>query len=204
MNEIVFECRRSHLSVVGDVGSAIFVFTTMALANLDLYQRTEHLFFLYSFIVLVFPMWYGVYAYLRWRYEVHAVYSYREKEGGVYRKQFGVFKVRQTETSITRATPDITFEKGAMLLLWGWLTGERVLRMSLRSDGQTVIPSDLMPESLYKSISELKGEPIFPKQKPTDAFQTATIIKSAVHDGLIDKRRGRELMLALLENEVLS
>lgn len=204
MNEIVFECRRSPLSVVGDLGSATFIFILMFLTSLDFYTRTEHLFFLYSFFLLVLPIWYGVYAYLRWESEVHTVYSFSEKEGGVYRKRYGVFKQRQTETSITRSMPDLTRETSLPLRLWGWATGERVIRMSLRSDGQTVIPSSLMPEQLYKSISNLKGDPTFARSKPSDTFQTATIIRSAVHDGLIDKRRGQELMLSLLESEVLS
>lgn len=202
--DIIFAGRKSAIGLSALLGESTMYTAMIAIACIDFYNLTGLDGFLALLVVLVFPIWYGVYGYLSWYSEMHVVTSFTEKEGGVYRKFSGAFSARIDETSITRATPDIPRETSFSLRLWKRITGQDITRISLRSDGNTVISSDLVPTRLYKTIAELKGEPQRRRAKDhSKVYDIASAIRMSFHDGLLKESKATRLMEILLENEVL-
>jgi len=201
--DIVYICRKSAIGLAALLGeSCMFVFV-MGLACIDLYIKTGLDVFLALLTSLVFPVWHGIYGILLWSSEVHVVTSFTEKEGGVYRKFSGPFSTRIDETSITRATPDIPRETTLALRIWKWATAQDITKITLRSDGNTVITSDLVPARLYKVIAELKGEPVRKRGKDhSRVYDISGAIRASFHDGIISKAKANALTEALLEGEV--
>ena len=202
--EVIFIGRKSAIGLSVLVGESAMYISVIAIACLDLYRMTGLDVFKALLVLLIFPVWHGVYATLLWESEVHVVTSFMEKEGGIYRKFSGPFTTKMDETSITRAGPDIPRETSFALKMWKWLTGQDITKMTLRSDGNTVIASELVPNRLYNSIAELKGEP--PRRRAKDhsrVYDISGSIRSAYHDGLLKQSKASHLIETLLEGEVL-
>lgn len=202
--DIVFRCRKSGIGLAAAIGDGALFTVIIVVACIDLYIYTGIDFFIALMIVAILPIWYIIYEFLAWKAEVHIVSSYKHKEGGSYRKVTGPFSMRVIETAITRATPDISAELLFTLRVWEHCTGQGVMKIMLRSDGQSIIPSEFMPVGLYKAISGLKGEP--PKRRPRDIAKldsTSAAIRSALNDGIISKSKATLLMEALLQDEIL-
>lgn len=201
--DIIFIGHKSAIGLAALVGDSVLYASIMAVACLDLYKITGHDVFLAALVFELLPIWYGVYGVLLWKAEVHVVTSFSEKEGGIYRKFSGPFSTKIDETSITRATPDIPRETSFALRLWKGITGQDVTKITLRSDGNTVITSDLVPTRLYKVIAELKGEPTRRRSKDhSRVYDIAGAIRMSYHDGIIGRSKATNLMEALLEGEV--
>lgn len=201
--DIVFQCRKSSIGLAAAIGDGTLFTVIIVVACIDLYVYTGIDFFAALMIVVILPIWYIIYGFLSWKAEVHIVSSYKGKEGGAYRKVTGPFSVRVIETSITRATPDISPEIPFALRVWEYFTGQGVIKITLRSDGQSIIPSELMPVGLYKAISELKGEP--PRKGTRDITRldsASTAIRGALNDGIISKSKARVFMETLLQDEL--
>lgn len=201
--DIVYQCRKSGIGLAAAIGESIMFVVIITAACVDLYGIFGYDFFAALAIINIFPIWYGVYGFLSWKAEVHTVSTYNSKEGGCYRKETGPFSTRIKETSITRSTPDINIEIPFLLKTWETFTGQSMIKITLRSDGQSIIPSELMPTGLYKAISELKGEP--PKRRTRDSTRladAAMVIRAALQDRIIPRGKATALMDRLLQDEI--
>lgn len=201
--DMVYQCRKSGIGLAAAIGDSIVFVVIITAACVDLYRIFGYDFFVALAIINCFPIWYGVYMFLAWKAEVHTVSTYKDKEGGCYRKETGPFTTRIKETSITRSTPDITIEIPFLLKTWETFTGQSMIKITLRSDGQSIIPSELMPTRLYKAISDLKGEP--PKRRTRDSTRladAALVIRAALQDHIIPKKQATALMDRLLQDEI--
>lgn len=202
--DVVYQCRKSGIGLAAIIGDSIIFTAIITAACVDLYEIFGHDFFIALAIVNIFPVWYGVYGFLSWKAEIHTVSTYSSKEGGSYRKVTGPFSIKINETSITRATPDLKAEIPFLLRVWEYFTGQSIMKITLRSDGQSIISSELMPTRLYKAISDLKGEP--PKRRARDNTRladVAMVIRGALQDHIIPKRKAVALMDRLLQDEIL-
>jgi len=196
--QVIFACRKSPIALVALFGESI-VFCYLIIAAVWYFNGPGAL-----FALAMLPAINSIYGLLYWKSEVHIVSEFREKAGGIYRKIHGPFSLKIRETSITNATPDLTRDVPFVLRIWGWMTGQEVSKITLRSDGQTVIPSEFMPTRLYKAIAELKGEPGRSTQRsPTRVSDISRAIQSSYYDGIICKPKATSLMETLLEDELL-
>lgn len=138
----------------------------------------------------------------QWRNEIYIVVKDENIGGGRVYKFTGWIGKRHIDEAITPASPTLTFDQPWYFRAWGWLTGEKMSRITLKSANHTFLDSQKISPRFEDAIVSVRGHA--PKNQDVEPSDLASLeeIKQAWENGLIDKRRAKQVAEAIIARAV--
>lgn len=135
---------------------------------------------------------------LDWWFEVYVVTHDLNNGGGRVDKFWGWGRRGHVSEAITASSPAVIFDQDLHYRIWGWLTGEQMARITLKSANHTFIEGRRISPRLERAIYEVRGKPgKKPDPIPGD-LASLEYLKQAMLDGLVDRRFASESAKALI------
>jgi len=137
-------------------------------------------------VLMLFPFRLFVYEYLKWLNEIYIVCRNDEKGGGEVYKFWGVFTQRSISDPITDRSPSISTTYPINYRLWGFFTGERMLKIHLMSDNNAFIDGRRVSPAMAYAIRRVRGSE--PRVTVDEYPQTIQYLRE------VDRLRSRGLL----------
>lgn len=193
--KVIWWGRRARYEIVEEFSEAIFrVWIIVSIAydiesNLGLGNIQPFNYWLVVFIVCLFAAHHAVVEYYSWRNEVYVVAKDEANGGGRVYKFYGWLSKKHLDEPITPASPTLMYDQFWFYRLWGKLTGEQMVKISLKSMNHTFLDGQRISPQFEKAIQKVRGSKGSAQDEmPPNELRNLEEIKQAFIDGLIDKK----------------
>jgi hypothetical protein len=158
---IEYWCRRAFFEVIEELSDMIFWSWVIVSYTFWLYGLVDWLpiFVIGSVLVIIWPGRHFFFEMNRWRNEIHVVARHDEQAGGMYFKFSGGFSGwnrNQKKDPITDRSPSADVKKNSFYRIWGFLTGEQMVRYSLKSDNNQFIDGRKVSPQLDRAVDRVR------------------------------------------------
>lgn len=155
----------------------------------------------FALAVLVLGLWVlrvAFFEFKRWQHEIHVVTRNEDMPGGQYLRCKGWLNETPIMEPILLGSPTIIAPRRWFYRLWGWLTGEQMVNITLFGRNEVVLSSHKLDPALTEAINrvqttrslESEGE-VSPRMK--DAAEIAKLVQA----GHIPQVEGSAMILSI-------
>lgn len=138
----------------------------------------------------------------QWKSEIYIVAKDERSGGGRVYKFTGWFSKKHIDEAILPASPTLTFEQPWYFRWWGWITGERMVRIMLKSANHTFMEGRKISPRFEDAIVSVRG--YAPKEQDIEPGDLANLdyIKQAMIDGLITAGEAKGAATAIIQRTI--
>lgn len=119
-------------------------------------------------IILVYLWWPTVIEHMRWFNEVYVVTQDDQTGNGRFYKFYGIFTKGYIDEPITAQSPTVIPHEHWWYRLWGWITGEKMVRITIKSQNHTYMEARRVSPKLVKSIGLVRSGKVMPRSTNSD------------------------------------
>lgn len=203
--------RRAFYEVIEEIGISVYrVYWVLVIAwNLWSWEWIKVDWLTYSVIVGIFVIIAANKAtmeLIRWNKEIYVVAYNETNGGGKVFKFHGIFKDGVKADAITPTAP-VPVEgwrneiEGSFYKLWGWLTGERMTRVTLQSQNHVYLSGDRVSPQFVLAIERIQGAPK-PNQEGEAPLAGLRDLGYAKQVGLLDEYMAGQFAQALARRTI--
>lgn len=191
--KVIWSGRRATLEVVAEVSEAIF--RTYLLAgfayNVAKYTDLDENggFYVAIAIVFLFLVQKAFVEVMMWRNEIYVVARDEVNGGGRIYKFFGWLSKRYIDEAITPQSPTILPEQPWYWRLWGWTTGEQMMKVKLASVNHVFIEGKKISPQFESAIKFIRGYKPPKEDLPATSLANLGYLRDAQMSGLITDQR---------------
>lgn len=205
--KVVWWGRRAVYEIVEEFSEAAFRVWIALSAALWLFESRTRLgldpvgFWVAIFIACLLLSNYAIYEFYRWRNEIYIVAMDDVNGGGRVYKFWGWVSKKHIDEPISPNSPTLIFDQGLYYRIWGYLTGEKMCKLSLKSMNHTYLDGERISPRFEKAIQDVRGGTPS-KNETVSELHSLSDIKQALVDNLIDEKFAREATRAIINRKV--
>lgn len=157
--------------------------------------------FLYWFSVLILLLLgcqKAILEVMMWQNEIYIVARDEVNGGGRIYKFFGWLSKRYIDEAITIQSPTILPEQPWYWRLWGYVTGEQMMKVKLASVNHTYMEGKKISPEFERAIKFIRGYKAPKEDVPVHDLTRLADLKQAMVDGLIDRDTARSAAQILI------
>lgn len=139
---------------------------------------------------------------VRWQNEIFVVVEDPVNGGGRIYKFWGWQTKRSVDEAITTSSPTILPEKPWFYRLWGWVTGEHMERITLKSVNHTYMDGRKISPRFQGSIKQVRGNKAGKGESPENLVSLRDIHFAEQVGGWIDHLLASELAKVALVKKI--
>lgn len=158
---VEFWCRRAAFEFIEELSDALYWSFVIGYFAARLFQASENFVWLLvgSVLIAIWPSRHFFFEFMRWKNEIHVVTRNDERGGGMYFKFSGGLRglsANIKKDPITDRSPSADVKQSPFFRLWGWFTGESMVRYSLKSDNNMFIDGRKVSPELDSAVDRVR------------------------------------------------
>lgn len=192
--------RRATFEIVEEVSESTFWSLIVAYLSYEAgeYFEMEWGWYVATFLVILLIWHHAIKEILQWWNEVYIVVTDNLNGGGRIYKFSGWPNYRYVNEVITQSTPTVSPSSPLLARLWGWITGEKMIKCELRSQNHAYIEGRKIHPNFVSAINRVRGTPKTIEPMTAGNLQNLAVLDQVRMTGLVDFRLARQAAHALV------
>jgi len=201
--------RRAAFEFIEELADAIFIGWVLGSIFYGLSQLGDRGQLIWQWLVVgavlifIWPLRMFFFEWLRWRNEIYVVARNDERGGGQVYKFWGAVNYKKLYDPITDRSPTISTAYPVNYRLWGFFTGERMMRIHLSSDNNAFIDGRKVSPELEHAIQRVRAsEPRSTIQEFEEGIQWTREIDRLTSRGRLNTEEGERYIQEIVRGVV--